>query len=229
MSEYKGLVTQAQSSEPNQRNDAFDQLMNLFGGMAFRHAYSTLGDSQMAEDVTQDAFLTAYQRIEQLREPEAFPTWLRRIISTQCDRIFRRNRPAVESLDTHQDLPSTATLPEEQFASEERRRAVQEAIATLPEKQQSVTRLYYLNGASQKEIAEELDLPLTTVKKRLQYARQQLKMSLGEWNIAFVMILTSLFPQQTVYQPALIPVESDQYVQQEYAQVSHSLDWHLPS
>ena len=49
------------------------------------------------------------------------------------------------------------------------------AVQALPEKEQVVTKLFYLNGYSQKEIARLLELPLTTVKKRLQYARQNLR------------------------------------------------------
>ena len=60
------------------------------------------------------------------------------------------------------------------------------AVQALPEKEQVVTQMFYLNGYSQKEIARLLELPLTTVKKRLQYARRNLRGILASMMDAFV-------------------------------------------
>src|SRR5512136_3487163 len=72
--------------------EAFDALVRQFEDMAVGYAYSVLGDFGLAEDAAQDAFVQAYLDLKTLREPQAFPAWLRRLVFKQCDRITRRKR-----------------------------------------------------------------------------------------------------------------------------------------
>ena len=175
MSQYIDWVLQAQSNDTAERNDAFDHLVRDFQGMVYSVAYSRVSDSQLAEDVAQEAFLTAYQRIAQLKDVSAFPAWLKRIALTKADRITRRLDPASESLEGRERLASAEPTPEAQLEELELRQRVQVAVAALPETERDVTRDYYLLGESQREISERLNIPLTTVKKRLQYAREHLR------------------------------------------------------
>lgn len=175
MATYKDWVRRAQSQDEAERNDAFDHLARDFQGMVYGVAYSRLSDTQLAEDAAQDAFLTAYKRIAQLNDVGAFPAWLRRIALTQTDRLIRRQGPPTESVDQQDDLAAATPTPEAQLEAMEARRRVQLAVAALPETARDVTRDYYFRGESQREISERLDIPLATVKKRLQYARKQLR------------------------------------------------------
>lgn len=184
MKDYQTLVRQAQSTEESERRLAFDELVKRFQNMAYQRAYEVLGDQFMAEDAMQDAFLTAYMRINQLREPAAFPGWLKRIVLTQCDRLTRGYRPIIESLDTRFDLASEHPTPEDALETLEIQRRIQKAIGVLPEHERAVTEGFYMQGVSQKELAERLEVPVTTVKKRLQYARQRLRLLMGELNAA---------------------------------------------
>ncbi|MCA1849826.1 MAG: hypothetical protein LC672_01925, partial [Acidobacteria bacterium] len=63
-----------------ERHEAFSELVTGYQDMAFGCAYSVLSDFYLAEDAAQEAFITAWQRLDQLRAPEAFPGWLRRIV-----------------------------------------------------------------------------------------------------------------------------------------------------
>ncbi|NIR02616.1 MAG: RNA polymerase subunit sigma-24, partial [Gemmatimonadales bacterium] len=63
-----------------------------FQDMAVGYAYSILGDFHLAEDAAQEAFVQAYLDLRKLRVPQAFPSWLRRIVFKQCDRFTRRKR-----------------------------------------------------------------------------------------------------------------------------------------
>ena len=74
--------------------------------MAFACAFSALGDFQLAEDAAQEAFISAWQRLNQLREPEAFPGWLRRIVLTACNRLTRAQRMSLTTLDEGKVVPS---------------------------------------------------------------------------------------------------------------------------
>lgn len=228
MSEYIGLVTQAQSQDQHQRADAFNELMQLFQGIAFRYAYSTLGDAHNAENVTQDAFLSVYQNIDQLREPLAFPAWLKRIVYKHCDRILRRNQPATEQLESRFDLASDSPNPEEVVEQQEISGKLQAAIQALPEKERMVTERFYLDGESQKEIADHMNLPLTTVKKRLQYARKRLKGLIDEANLVVVMFIVGFFPQpQTLLQVAPVPIDNEYQVisESEYSTYGQIAWW----
>ena len=175
MSTYKDWVRLAQSSDGSDRDDAFEHLVRDFNGMVYGVAYSRLSDSQLAEDAAQEAFLTAYKRIAQLNDVSAFPAWLKRIALTQTDRLMRRQGPPAEAVEQQEHLASPAPTPEAQLEALESRQRVRLAVDALPAAARDVTRDYYLHGESQREIAERLDIPLATVKKRLQYAREQLR------------------------------------------------------
>lgn len=205
MNDYSSLVTQAQSEDRHHRADAFNQLFLHFQPMAYNYAYSSLGDSYMAEDVTQDAFLTVYQRIGQLRDPLAFPGWLKRIVMTHVDRLIRKKRPPLESFEARYDLADDESPDPETTAEEnDLKDRLKVAIDSLPEHERVVTEGFYVKGESQKEIADRLNIPIATVKKRLQYARQRLKGLVYDLNVALTMLLIGLLVQP-IFQPAMQP------------------------
>lgn len=173
MQDYEALVRQAQQDEPEAREEAFEALIAQFQPRAQAWATHALGDAHAAQDAVQEAFLTAYQKLDDLRDPAAFPGWLKRIVLTQVHRETRRYAPALLPLEDetaeHHDDPADYAEAREMEAQ------VGEAVRALPEHERVVTELFYITGYSQQEIAERLALPLTTVKKRLQYAREHLR------------------------------------------------------
>ena len=96
---------------PAERREAFGELVVRFQDMAFGCAYAVLGDFYLAEDAAQEAFITAWQRLDQLRAPGAFPGWLRRIVLTQCNRLTRGKRLQIVPLELSADTPSAAADP----------------------------------------------------------------------------------------------------------------------
>jgi len=204
MDTYMDLVRQVQSGTTEEKNSAFNQLMQDFQGMAQSIAYSKLGDQQLAEDVTQEAFLTAYKRIGQLRDVTAFPAWLKRIVMTHADRITRGTQPILEPIETQYDLASSNPSPEDLLEETELRDRVQIAISALPEKERDVTHDYYIKGESQKEISERLDIPLATVKKRLQYAREHLRGLIIGFNETIDRAIYGNQEPQKQYQPVYV-------------------------
>ena len=128
--------------------------------MVYSIAYSRLSDSQLAEDAAQEAFLTAYKRIAQLKDVSAFPAWLKRIALTKTERVMRRQGPAVEAIDGQDDLASTEPTPETLLEETELRQRVRLAVAALPENERDLTRDFYFKGESQREISERRNIPL---------------------------------------------------------------------
>lgn len=154
---------------------AFETIVQRFQDMAVGYAYAVLGDFQLAEDAAQEAFVQVYQNLTQLRQPQAFPAWFRTVVYKQCDRAFRRKQLATVSLEaTHNVIADQPPLAE-WVERNELREQVQAALLTLPEAQRNVIVLFYIADYSQPEIASFLDLPITTVKKRLHDAKKRLK------------------------------------------------------
>ncbi len=173
MQDYEPLVTKTQAAQGAAREEAFGELIAGFQAAAQHWAYDVLGDAHQAQDVTQEAFLTAYQRIDQLRDPAAFPAWLKRIVLTYCHRVTRRKAPNLLPLED-EETPSQAD-PAATAEDRDREEQVNRAVRALPQHEREVTEQFYITGYSQQEIAEALAVPLTTVKKRLQYAREHLR------------------------------------------------------
>lgn len=165
------LVTLAATGDAN----AFGELVRRFQDMAVGYASALLRDRDMAEDAAQEAFVAAWQALPQLRQPEAFPGWLKTIVFKQCDRIKRRARVEMVSLDTATELPAPAEDPSLAAETVEQRRDIAAAIAGLPERERVVVLLYYFGEHSLPVIGRFLDVPATTVKSRLFSARQRLK------------------------------------------------------
>lgn len=152
---------------------AFTQLARRHQNLAYGYALSLLGDLALAQDATWEAFLVAHQRLDSLRQPEAFPGWLRGIVYRCCLRQRRHRRRAQEP-PAQEQAPAEAGA-EEQLQRQQEQEALLEAIAQLPQPQRSAITLYYLEERSQREVADFLGLPVTSVNNHLFAARRQLK------------------------------------------------------
>jgi RNA polymerase sigma factor (sigma-70 family) len=150
----------------------FDELVDRYQDAGFAYAQAVLRDSAAAEDATQAAFLTAWLHLRELRDTRAFGAWFRRIVRTECFRIIRRTRPtlSLDALETSDMEPR-----HDDGAKVELRIVLNQAIAALPEDDRTVISLRYLSDFSYAEMAEFLELPVSTIKKRLHDARGKLR------------------------------------------------------
>jgi RNA polymerase sigma factor (sigma-70 family) len=165
------LISRAQGGD----TDAYDEVVRQFQDRAVAYAYFLLGDFHLAQDAAQEAFCEAFVCLSTLHEPLAFPGWLRRIVFKQCDRIRRKKQVATVGLEAALGEISPHCAPHQAAEKREMALEVRQAIATLTPAQRSVVLLFYLGGHSQNQIAEWLDVPVTTVKRRLYTARHKLK------------------------------------------------------
>ncbi|MFN8495962.1 MAG: sigma-70 family RNA polymerase sigma factor [Caldilineaceae bacterium] len=171
MQELNSLVMAAKQGD----KDAFGQIVNRFQDMAFASAYAMLGDVYAAQDAAQEAFIDAYLSLSNLREPAAFPGWFRRIIWKHGDRQLRGKPVTILPLEFAEELHSPLPTPEDALAEALRREDIHKALQLLPPEQSQVITLFYVEGYAQQEIAAFLELPVTTIKKRLFDARKKLK------------------------------------------------------
>jgi RNA polymerase sigma factor (sigma-70 family) len=184
MESYESLVERVQHTQGEARHEAFSELMNRFKAAVLRWADSVLDDAHLAQDATQEAFIAAYDHIDQLREPAAFPGWLKQIVLSRCNRMTRRKQLTTTALEDEM----TYADPTHDDDEHELRAKVIEAVNDLPEHERTVTELFYVSGYSQREIAERLQLPVTTVKKRLQYAREHLRTAVHSMNSVLAVV-----------------------------------------
>jgi RNA polymerase sigma factor (sigma-70 family) len=171
MGSMRQVVLEAQAGD----GAAFEELVRRFQDMAVGYAARILNDFQLAEDAAQDAFLEAFRVLPQLRTPAAFPTWFRQVVYKQCDRYRRRKSFCPTACKELESIPSKMLTPDQSMESRERRTMVQEAIGELPELEREAILLFYFGDHAQREIADFLGVPLTTLKKRLYKGRQRMK------------------------------------------------------
>lgn len=181
------LIQQSQHGD----RAAFDQLQRKYQSQAFATAMKFLGNAQDAEDITQDAFLRAYQRIKTFRGDSSFPTWLITIVQNRCRnkrRWWARYRkliagPLEEMMTTTTkegervvlEVPDTAATPAQQLIRTEQRQQLEAAIAQLDEPSRNMVLAYYFRGLTYEQIAEQMRCPVGTVKSRLNRAVPRLK------------------------------------------------------
>jgi RNA polymerase sigma factor (sigma-70 family) len=159
------------------RHEAFAELVHRFQDMAFACAYAVLGDAYLAEDVAQEAFVSAWQNLAQLREPRAFPGWFKRIVLCQCNRLTRGKRLQFVPLEIGVNTAANDPSPQAVAEKHQMLNRILSAIRALPDNERLVTTLFYVNGYTQADISEFLEVPVSTVNKRLYTSRQQLKES----------------------------------------------------
>lgn len=179
-------VKKAQSGD----DDAFANLVLLFGGRIFSACCSYLGNRHDAEDCVQETFIKAYRAIGEFNFKASFYTWLYRIAMNTCidyrRRSARRKTLSIDEVIETEDSQLTlqfaddAPLPSEEAERAELTRMIREEIEALPPLMRQIIVLRDLEGLSYRELADLLDLSEGTVKSRLSRARQQLMQRVGK-------------------------------------------------
>ncbi|MBW1850285.1 MAG: RNA polymerase sigma factor [Deltaproteobacteria bacterium] len=190
------LVAQAQ--EGDQR--AIGELLDRYQKKAYAIAYNMCsGDSEEAQDLTQEAFLRAIRNIKKFRKNSSFYTWFYRIVVNTCldgirrrrkrERIFSFWRWGAQKGDRQKFVLEEPPAAEETsnpmtiLSGKQLTRNVQEALMSLPDKQRIAFQLKVLSGMSIREIAEVMGSAEGTVKSHLFRATHSMRKTLKQWAI----------------------------------------------
>ena len=162
---------------------AFELVYDRHGGAAFSLAYRMVGDRAIAEDITQEAFLSMWRsRVRYERERGSVRAWVLGIVHHRTIDALRRNlvhdrrRASAEGLEERQEAPERTDV---EVARRDEARTVREAMQTLPEEQHQVIQLAYFGGFTHTQIAEMLDTPVGTVKGRMRLGLDKMRRALA--------------------------------------------------
>ena len=162
--------------------DAFASLVKKYQKGVHALAWRKIGDFHIAQEITQDAFLKAYQNLGDLKSYNSFAGWLYVIAARLCYDWHQKNRTPVASLDNI-DASEVDKVSYSQYitgkqaaeADETRREVVKKLLQKLPESERTVITLFYLGEMTINAIGEFLGVSPNTVKSRLSRARNRLK------------------------------------------------------
>ena len=156
---------------------AFEEMVRAYQHRVFGVALRMLGNAAEAEEIAQEVFLRAHRGLAEFRGDAKLSTWLYAIASRLClTRLGSSDRSAVrQGEETLMHLPHDAAGPQATLEQTELETALHRAIAELPDERRLVVLLRDVEGLSYEEIAAALELPLGTVRSRLNRARLDLK------------------------------------------------------
>jgi RNA polymerase sigma-70 factor (ECF subfamily) len=139
-------------------------------------------DPDDVDDLTQEAFIKAYNALDSFQFAYNFSAWLYRIASNSCIDFLRKKRfktvsidqPVAGEEDLYIDIPNDDLTPDIEMISKERKKILKKAIDELPENYRNIINMRHTEEMDYKEIAEKLEIPLGTVKAHLFRARKLL-------------------------------------------------------
>ena len=166
--------------------EAFRQIVERYQTLISSLAYCATGNVSQSEDLAQQTFVSAWQQLAELREPEKLRPWLCRIarflISKEFRRLGREPAHAAESLEAVDEWVSPDPLPPEQAISEEEKMILWRSLERIPEIYREPLVLFYREHQSIEAVAHDLELSEDAVKQRLSRGRKLLQ----EQFLAFV-------------------------------------------
>lgn len=174
--------------------DAFNRLVLAYQDRVYNQAYRVLGESQAADDATQEAFISAYKNLRSFRGG-SFRAWLLRIVTNACyDELRRRKRRPTTPLEPVDDagdeiesphwISDPGELPEDNVVRSELGQAIQHCLDQLPIDFRVVVVLVDVQGMDYLEASEAIGKPLGTVKSRLARGRNRMRECLqGFWEL----------------------------------------------
>ncbi len=166
------------------RSEAFGELVARYQNRLYNTVYRLLDSAEDAQDVVQEAFLSAYQSLDSFKGDSQFYTWLYRIAFNTAI-SFKRKQRVVLSMHTMRENggnlepldPSEFSQPEHALQRQEEERRIQRALNRLSPEHRAVLIMKDMEGQKYEEMAEILQVPIGTIRSRLHRARLELR----EW------------------------------------------------
>lgn len=165
------------------KQDAYKRLMKKYHNAISHLIMRMVGNQGDVEDLTQEAFIKAFNSLASFNDEFAFSTWLYKIATNNCIDYLRKRKLKTFSIDRpvgyddsqqQYEIPDSSHIPDTAILQDQQSTAIRLAIESLPEKYRLVIVMRHQEEKSYEEIASELDLPLGTVKAHIFRAREML-------------------------------------------------------
>jgi RNA polymerase sigma-70 factor (ECF subfamily) len=159
-------------------HDQYRHLVDRYHRGLIQHLENLTKDQDIAEDIAQDAFIRAFQKIRLYNDSYAFSTWLYKIADNIAMRQLKKLRPMTNINDIEETLPDTAKSLPDQVNRLYNQESVRNSISTLAPNFQKVVTMYYWDELSYEEIAIIMDRPTGTIRTWLHRAKEELRKEL---------------------------------------------------
>lgn len=178
------LISLVRSAQQGDRS-AFGELADFYESAVFAIVLRRLRNRAEAAEVTQEVFMRALRKLGQLREPERFAGWLKRIaVRMSINRAVRRPRETMYAPESFDAVRTSAEVPLERIVRNERAGQVRDGLSQLRPMDRDTLLAFYFEGQSLKEMSDRFSSPVGTIKRRLHTARNRLKAAMSDFQPA---------------------------------------------
>ena len=156
------------------KKENFEILVDRYQRLVYSLAYNYIKDAQLAEDVSQEAFVKAYTHLKTYNPEFRFSTWIARITYNTCTDLLRKKKETCP-IDDVFEIADQGQSPLEEVIGKEKKEKIEAIINGLEPKYKQPLMLYHLSGLKYDEISEYLKVPMSIVKNRIFRARRMLR------------------------------------------------------
>jgi RNA polymerase sigma-70 factor (ECF subfamily) len=175
--EIAQIIARAQAGD----RSAFGELVRRFEPAVYAVALARLRDVHEATELTQEVFVHAMNKLDQLRDPQCFVGWLRQItVRMAINRVTRRGPFHGTAPEVLQNAPGADAGPLDAMIRAEQREEVMDGLETLKPLDRATLVAFYLRGKSLQQMSRDFETPVGTIKRRLHVARNRLKAALED-------------------------------------------------
>lgn len=150
-------------------------LVDKYKAMAYNIAYRIVGDADIAKDMAQESFISAYASLERFQYGSKFSSWLYRIVVNKCKDHLRAERDTVQVDEISDIVPSKERTPEQTVSSRQTGDVIQQALNSLPEEYRDVIVLKHIEELDYREISDILGVSVNALKVRAHRGREMLR------------------------------------------------------
>ncbi len=176
--DVRQMVLAAQAGDRSAFGELFERFQGVVMAVALRRLGGNVGD---AEELVQDVFVQALQKLSQLHTPEAFGGWIKSIANRMAiNRLLRRGPVVSADPSVMVDTCIDAATPEFRALARERNDQVRAGLGQLGELDRETLEAFYIHDRSLQEMSHEFEAPLGTIKRRLHVARKRLSRHVEE-------------------------------------------------
>ena len=160
--------------------DSFNILVNKYEMIILRFIYNMIKDKEASEDITQEVFITVYNKLYTFKKGYKFSNWILQIAKNKCiDYIRKYKRVYQANLEEVRDLATEEISPEESYEFREMKNMIEDFISGLEEVDRQIVNLRYTTESTFHDIAEILNMSESAVKRRYYKLREKFKASIS--------------------------------------------------